>query len=189
MEYIKAILVDFDGTLVSSEHANSFAYSEVLANFGFFVTSSELDLVAKGKHWSQFLPYVLTDNYTIELGLKISQEKKRIYQNYFHLIGLNNALVALLKTFRLKMPVVLVTNASRDSVENLLAHFNIEDIFSFLICQDDFIKPKPDPEPYIKALDVLNLPAYSCIAFEDSNLGIQSAKAAGLHVIEVASFV
>jgi len=52
-----------------------------------------------------------------------------------------------------------------------------------LVTASDIRHGKPDPEPYLRGAASLQLPASDCIVIEDAPAGIQSAKAAGAHVI------
>ncbi|MGF1908261.1 HAD-IA family hydrolase [Vibrio kasasachensis] len=54
---------------------------------------------------------------------------------------------------------------------------------SVMICAEDVGKGKPDPEPFLAAVDALKVPAKKCVVFEDSPAGIKSAKAAGCYTI------
>ncbi|WP_256384349.1 HAD-IA family hydrolase [Photobacterium toruni] len=52
-----------------------------------------------------------------------------------------------------------------------------------MICGEDVTQGKPHPEPFLAAAKALGIPPEQCIAFEDSPVGIQSAKAAGCYTI------
>ena len=65
----------------------------------------------------------------------------------------------------------------------LLQHFNIDSIFNVMIFGEQVKKGKPDPECYIKCFDLLDVKNNQCLIFEDSKVGIQSAKNAGADVI------
>jgi beta-phosphoglucomutase-like phosphatase (HAD superfamily) len=59
--------------------------------------------------------------------------------------------------------------------------------FEFAITREDYACSKPDPEPYMAALDRLQLNAERCIAIEDSERGLAAANAAGLRCIVIPS--
>ena len=185
---VKAILVDFDGTLIDSEHANSCAYSEAIKSNGFTYDAELIYSILLGRHWSEFLPDVLKEDYSPSLGLKISLEKKRIYSNFYPQIRLNFELVKMLKMFQSDVSLVLVTNASKQSVIEILAYFDLQDLFKFIVCQEDVKKPKPNPEAYFYALSRLKLSALNCLAIEDSEVGIGAAIAANIPTLRISSF-
>ena len=56
----------------------------------------------------------------------------------------------------------------------------LSSIFSAIITSDDVSFGKPNPEPYIKALNKLNLSSHQCIVIENAPLGIEAAKSAGI---------
>ncbi|MES2206048.1 MAG: HAD family hydrolase [Pseudomonadota bacterium] len=60
---------------------------------------------------------------------------------------------------------------------------SISDIIKTRICHEDFAEPKPDPAPYLRAAEVLNVSIALCLAVEDSLRGLASAKQAGATVI------
>lgn len=55
--------------------------------------------------------------------------------------------------------------------------------FDVLVTADDITRSKPDPEIYLKAAQLLGVDPGSCVAIEDAELGMQSAKSAGMRVI------
>jgi HAD superfamily hydrolase (TIGR01509 family) len=79
----------------------------------------------------------------------------------------------------------VVTTASSASVESLLRYHDIEAVFDVVVTGDDVTHRKPDPEAYLIALGRLGLAPDECVAFEDSDVGAQSAHAAGVDVIRV----
>lgn len=81
----------------------------------------------------------------------------------------------------------LVTSSPKDRIKILLELHNIYHVFENIISGDDIINGKPDPEPYLKMATLINVEPAECVVFEDSNSGIQSALAAGMHVVSVGN--
>lgn len=79
----------------------------------------------------------------------------------------------------------LVTGSPRDKVERMHRDNGLLDYFEVIITDDDITRPKPHPEPYLKALERLGLEASRCLAVEDSRRGLASAHAAGISCIVV----
>jgi HAD superfamily hydrolase (TIGR01509 family) len=61
--------------------------------------------------------------------------------------------------------------------------------FDVVVAGDDVVKGKPDPEPYLKAAELLGVDPGDCVAFEDSPTGLKSAIAAGTRAVGVTNFV
>lgn len=186
MRLLEAIFVDFDGTLVDSEWANAKAYSKALKLHGFQTTPEQIISICLGRHWKDFLPDLLPScNYPSELVREIALEKKRIYEEFFPEIKLNYPLLNLIESSSATIAKGLITNASKETVYRILDKFEIFDLFDVIICQEDVKQPKPNPECYLKAINILNVEKLNCIAIEDSDTGINAAKTAGIPTIKI----
>jgi HAD superfamily hydrolase (TIGR01509 family) len=69
----------------------------------------------------------------------------------------------------------------------MLSKANLLPLLDFYLSNQDVKKPKPDPEMYIKAIDLLQLDPRECLIVEDNFNGIKAALASGAHVLEVKS--
>lgn len=76
-----------------------------------------------------------------------------------------------------------VSNSARIVVDANLDRLGISQALELSLSLDDVVRPKPDPYPYARALELLRLEASEAIAVEDSLSGATSAKAAGIHTI------
>jgi len=81
----------------------------------------------------------------------------------------------------------LVTSSNRRIQEFITGALGITDLFDVIITGDDITRGKPDPQPYLLALDRLNVPASSSVVIEDSKSGIRSALEAGCDVLAIAT--
>ncbi len=86
-----------------------------------------------------------------------------------------------------RVPVAVVSGAFRREIEPVLAGAGIDDRISVLVAADDVERGKPDPEGYLRAISVLDgdLRPDEVVAFEDTEAGVASAKAAGLYCVAV----
>jgi HAD superfamily hydrolase (TIGR01509 family) len=81
--------------------------------------------------------------------------------------------------------IAIVTNANGESTRLLLDHLGFTKYLDTLITNSDVNNAKPHPEPYIRALVRLGLEPDRCIIFEDSTVGLLSARATGARVQEI----
>lgn len=79
----------------------------------------------------------------------------------------------------------LVTSSGREHVFAALSEVDRRR-FDVLVCGDDVVAPKPDPEPYLRAARTLGVEPAECAVVEDSAIGVASALAAGCRVVVVA---
>ncbi len=84
--------------------------------------------------------------------------------------------------------IALVTSAPKERAKKMLKLNDIDKYFTYTVPGDEVKKSKPDPEPYLKAADKMNIDPGECLVFEDSNNGIISAVAAGMNVIAVNNY-
>lgn len=80
-----------------------------------------------------------------------------------------------------------VTNAPRLNAEFILKCISRSSWFDEVVIGDECERGKPDPCPYLTAMSRLGVRPESCIAFEDSPSGAQSAVAAGLYTVGILS--
>ena len=86
------------------------------------------------------------------------------------------------------VPMALVTNTRRDLAENALNSIG-RHYFSVTVCGDEVPEGKPAPDVYLRAAELLGLPAEDCLAIEDSTTGTAAAEAAGCPVLVVPNEV
>jgi HAD superfamily hydrolase (TIGR01509 family) len=77
------------------------------------------------------------------------------------------------------LPLAVATSSERRTAERHLAKAGLLDRFTALATRDDVERPKPHPDIYLEAARRLGVAAERCIAFEDSNIGLQAAHASG----------
>src|SRR5207237_10895333 len=88
---------------------------------------------------------------------------------------------------RAGVPRAVATSASRHDVDRLLGRLHLRERFSVVVAAEDVRFGKPDPEVYLLAAEGLGVPPRACLVFEDSVVGVQAARRAGMRVIGVAT--
>jgi len=85
-----------------------------------------------------------------------------------------------------RVPVAIVSGAYRREIEPVVERAGLADAVGVLVAADDVTRGKPDPEGYLRALEALaDLEPADVVAFEDTEAGIASARAAGLRCVAV----
>jgi HAD superfamily hydrolase (TIGR01509 family) len=84
-----------------------------------------------------------------------------------------------------RVPFAVVSGSTRESVLRSLGTLGLLDRFDTLVCAGDYTKSKPDPEPYLMAAERLGVAPGDCLVFEDTEMGVDSAKAAGMGWVKV----
>jgi beta-phosphoglucomutase family hydrolase len=85
-----------------------------------------------------------------------------------------------------RIPFAVVSGSTRESVTASLRSLKLLDRFKAMVCAGDYAKGKPDPEAFLLAAEKLGVAPEACLVFEDTEMGIEAATAAGMAAVKVA---
>lgn len=88
-----------------------------------------------------------------------------------------------------KVPMAIASGGAKHIVEATLEAVGLSKAFSAIITIEDVSRGKPEPELFLTAAQALNVLPEDCIVYEDSEVGFQAAKAAGMRSIDVRPMV
>lgn len=198
---LKALIFDVDGTLAETEEAHRAAFNRAFESWGLDWNWSqkayrELLKTTGGKErmlaFQSQLPSQarhLTDS---EIA-RLHKEKTAIYVDILESgdLNLRPGVADLIENARLAgLKLAVATTTNRPNV-TALAHCcwnaEAEEVFDVIAAGDEVASKKPAPDVFNLALERLELPPQSCIAFEDSLNGLRSARAASLAVVVTPS--
>ena len=84
-----------------------------------------------------------------------------------------------------RIPLAVVSGSRRDSVVGSLTALSLLDKFDTLVCAEDYTHGKPAPDAFLLAAERLSVEPSACLVFEDTDLGIDAATAAGMASVRV----
>ena len=191
---IKCLIFDFDGTLAETEEAHRKAFNKAFKskklNWHWDQhIYKKLLKVAGGKERIDFYNRSFSSNLKRISSKDIEEihlQKTKFYSQSVSqgLVQLRPGIKELLEKAKYnKKKIAISTSTSRDNVTLLLKsclNENPEDIFSFISTGDLVQKKKPSPDLYKLVLAEMNLMPEECLAFEDSRIGLVSAKRANI---------
>lgn len=182
---IKAIITDFDGTLVDTFEANLRAYQDAFFQVGFSLTAEKYR-ECFGCRFDRFMQVMAVND--VLIATKIKEYKKEVYPKYFgHLIP-NSTLIELISTFhQMGGKTAIASTARKENLMNAVAYLGIANHFDLIYAGVDVKQGKPSPEIYLKAMDALGVKPSEVMIFEDSPVGFQAAKASGAKYIPVTT--
>ncbi len=90
---------------------------------------------------------------------------------------------------RAGIPMAVASSAMAKNVEFIVNALQFRPYFRCLVSGDEVPRPKPDPEIYLRAAEKMGLNPTGCVAFEDTFLGLESARRAGMKCVAIASTV
>ncbi len=180
----QAYLFDCDGTIADSMPLHYVAWSKVLAEWN-CEFSEELFYAWGGMPVAEILA---TLNRRHGLAMPVEAVQKRKEAMYLESLPQLQAVPEVLEHIHLshgKIPFAVVSGSTRDSVTASLEALGILDKFETLVCAGDYARSKPDPEPFLVAATRLGVPPETCLVFEDTDMGIQAATAAGMASVKI----
>lgn len=180
---MKHILFDNDGTIVDSEHLAVGSMLELLRPHGIEISRDEYNRKFPGLISAQILE-IIRREHGIHIEPEIFLQNLRQHHNNIFDRELQ-AVAGMSQIFKnLKVPKSMVSNGSVAHVERCLRRVGLLDWLDGQIFSGyDVGSPKPAPDVYLVALKKLGLAPDEVVVVEDSPVGVQSGKAAGLQVI------
>lgn len=181
----RLLIFDFDGTVADTAPLHAAAFVEVLAPLAVpvdYPSIAGLKTLDAMRVCLRQAELALPDEQVAELVMAKQQRvRQMIAQDLQPLPYVDWFLRWAEPRYRLAM----VTSGSRGTVSLALEKLGYTYLFNPLICADDVAQAKPDPEGFLRALQITGVPAEGGLVFEDSDAGLQAARNAVLDVIDV----
>jgi len=177
----RAVLFDFNGTLSDDEPIVCAIFQELFAErgrplstetyFGELAGTSDPEIV---RAW------LGTDDPTL-VAEKVERYRARVEDGSTVYESARDAVRAA----AVEAAVAIVSGATRAEIAPALTAAGLDEVISATVTADDVSRGKPDPEGYRIALELVGAGADSSVAFEDSEPGVDAARAAGIHCVAV----
>jgi HAD superfamily hydrolase (TIGR01509 family) len=182
---IKAIFWDNDGVLVETEHLYFEATQQVLASVGIHLTQEqyiELFLVQGRGAW-----HLAEEHGIAPRGIEqLRNQRNALYGDLLtKATPLAPDITRILDALHGRYLMGVVTSSRKDHFDLIHRNTGLLKYFDFVLTASDFSRVKPDPEPYLRAVDRSGVGREACLAVEDSERGLESAKRAGISCIVV----
>lgn len=182
----KAYLFDCDGTIADSMPLHYKAWKKALGEWN-CEFEEELFYAWGGMPVAEIIS---TLNEKHELSMPVETVARRKEALYFELLPQLKAVPDVLEQIEAgygKIPFAVVSGSTRESVTASLIALKLLDRFDAMVCAGDYTKSKPEPEAFLLAAARLGVQAEFCLVFEDTDMGIQAATAAGMASVKVPS--
>jgi len=188
MDQIKAVIFDMDGVLIDAKEWHYEALNRALGNYGYSITRSEHISIYDGLPTRSKLQLLTERNdFPEELHESVNKQK----QQYTLEIAREKCQPRLAHTDALEwlknagFSVGVASNSIRATVDMMLDKAGVLEYFDFTLSNEDVSHPKPHPEIYQTAISRLQLKPAECLVVEDHQYGVDAARQAGAHVLQV----
>lgn len=182
----RAYLFDCDGTIADSMPLHYIAWKSALGEW-----NCEFDETLFYQWGGKPPVEIVTElNRMHGLAMPAVQVAARKENLYFELLPRLEPVAEVLEHIEAKhrqIPFAVVSGSTRESVVNSLTAIGLIDKFDLIVGSEDYARSKPAPDAFLTAAQRLGVNPRHCLVFEDADIGIQAAKAAGMATVKVPS--
>ena len=191
MKTPKAIIFDMDGLMIDSERVTRDSYRKALQELGLEMSDAfYASLLGKNQRqiYARINEEYGSDFDADALYKRVHQLNNELYDSQGVPVkkGLRELLAYLQEQ---DIPRVIATSSERRRVEDILKRTGLTDLFNDMICGDEIVKGKPNPEIFLKAAAKAGVSPQDGLVLEDSYSGMEAGAAAGIPVICVVDLV
>jgi HAD superfamily hydrolase (TIGR01509 family) len=187
LQAFDALLFDCDGTLADTMPAHYRAWLRVTGSHGIDFDEDRFYSFA-GRPTRDIVATLAR-----EAGVVIDVDHAATLKEESFLAQLDavmaiDPVVEVVRRARGRVPIAVVTGGYRHVCLEILGRVGIADAFDTIVASEDTSRHKPEPEPFLEAARRLGARPERCVVWEDSDLGIEAARRAGMEWIDVRSF-
>ena len=182
-----ALIFDLDGVIVDSMPMHTEAWRIYLERLG--ISCPEIDKQMHGRRNDEIVLALIDPNLTPDEVFRHGAEKERLFREMMQ-ARLDALIVPGLRGFLERTngaPRAVASNAEPANIDFVLDGAGLRKYFPVVVDGHQVDRPKPWPDVYLRAMELLRTASENCIIFEDSPTGIAAAKAAGGRVAGVAT--
>ncbi|MEV1328251.1 HAD-IA family hydrolase [Micromonospora costi] len=180
----RAYLFDCDGTVADSMPLHHVAWQQALAEWGCELPE-DLFYAWGGRPVADII-VDLNERHGLAMPVAaVAERREDLYRELLpRLTAVPGVLDHINEAYR-RVPFAVVSGSTRESVTASLTTLGLLDRFDVLVCAGDYANAKPHPEAFLRAADLLGVAPQDCLVFEDTDMGIQAATAAGMASVRV----
>ena len=181
-----AYLFDCDGTVVDSMPLHFLAWQQALAEWKCDF-SEEIFYAWGGMPVAEVITRL---NRERGLSMPVAEVEARKENLYYEQLPQLRAVPEVIEHIDAQfgtIPFAVVSGSTRESVVKSLETLKLMEKFNTMVCAGDYQNGKPDPEPFLLAALRLGVRPEACLVFEDAEIGIRAATAAGMASVKVPS--
>lgn len=189
---IKAVIFDLDGVLVTTDELHYQAWKRLAEQEGITGFTREDNIRQRGVSRMASLEVVLeksSKKYSDEEKKVLAEKKNDMYVKSLESLDKSAVLDGVFEfiTYLKQRGIKLAVGSASKNTPMILEKTGLAKKFDAVSCGLDTQKSKPDPEVFLIAADRLDIPYSECLVVEDSDAGIEAAKAGGMYALAVGA--
>ena len=180
----QALIFDCDGTLADTMPLHWRAWQAVTRRHG--LDFPEDRFYALGGVPSREILRLLSAEQNRPLDpLAVSEEKEAAYILFLQEVQPVEPVARIVRANAGKLPMAVASGGSQGQINEVLEHVGLRRYFQAVVTSEDVKRPKPAPDIFLEAARRLGVPPQLCRAYEDTELGLQAIRAAGMEAVDV----
>lgn len=181
---IQALIFDCDGTLTDSMPVHYIAWHATLSRHG--IVFEEDRFYALGGMPTDKIIAMLSTEQGIPLNaMQVAREKEADFLNALNQVVAIEPVIRVVQEHHGKLKMAVASGGWRDIVRKQLEIIGYLDHFDTIVAAEDTERHKPEPDVFLEAARRMNVPPEFCRVYEDSDLGIEAARRAGMEWVDV----
>lgn len=183
------LIFDCDGTLADTMPAHYLAWTAMLGKYG--IPFTEKRFYELGGVPTLQIIAILSRESGVPVTDMVSMvhDKESAFLASLHAVRPLEAVVAVAAAYRGKLPIAVASGGYRDTITRTLDQLGIRDWFDAMVTAEDTERHKPEPDVFLEAARRLNVPAAACVVFEDTDIGLEAARRAGMNSVDVRGWM
>jgi beta-phosphoglucomutase family hydrolase len=179
-----AYLFDCDGTIADAMPLHYIAWKKALAEWN--CSFDEQLFYSLGGTPVAEIVSMLNKKQGLSMPVEsVSSRKENFYLELLPQLQAVPEVVEHIDAQHGRIPFAVVSGSTRESVTASLNSLKLLDRFDTMVCAGDYKKSKPHPECFLLAASKLGVAPESCLVFEDTDMGIEAARAAGMASVKI----
>jgi beta-phosphoglucomutase len=184
----RACIFDMDGVLVDSGSHHRAAWQALLDELGATPAAAEFWRLTIGRPAEEAVPLVLGRSLSEDEARHVAFRKRELYLRLARGVQAVPGVQAFVADLAERgVPRAVATSATRRDVERILRQLDLRLYFEVIVSVEDVVWGKPDPEVYVLAARRLRVPPEACLVLEDSLVGVEAARRAGMRAVGVST--
>jgi beta-phosphoglucomutase family hydrolase len=181
---IRGLIFDCDGTLADTMPLHWKAWQIILERHRLHLPEERF--YALGGVPSRDILRVLAAEQGVQLDhLAVAKEKEEAYLPFISKVEPIRVVLDIARQQFGHLPMAVASGGSRTIIEQVLEHLQIRSLFNAVVTNEDVTRQKPAPDIFLEAARRIGVPPTQCRAYEDTDLGLEAIRAAGMDAVDV----
>lgn len=185
----RGLIFDCDGTLADTMPVHYRAWTAMLTRHG--IPFPETRFYELGGVPTAQIIRILSAEYGVPVTDvdAMVREKEAAFLANLHVVRPLEAVVATAAAYRGRLPLAVASGGYRDTITRTLDQLGIREWFDAMVVAEDTARHKPEPDVFLEAARRLAVPSELCVVFEDTDIGLEAARRAGMRSVDVRVWV